>query len=141
MRASAGAFGTAASRASAASGIGGSRSRSRAGAGPASGSDRALSASTASGSSAAGQAVGCCSRKAWNSSVSASSSSVSSGSPATKKVSRQAAQRTMRPSAPICAGSIMYSLAQDGQTISMANQTGGSHSTTRPSCYSSGRHG
>src|SRR3954471_5300870 len=124
-----------------AGGTDGTRSRSRAAAGPTSGSDRALSASTASGSSAAGQAVGCCSRKAWNSSVSASSSSVSSGSPATKKVSRQAAQRTMRPSAPICAGSIMYSLAQDGQTISMANQTGGSHSTARASCYSSGRHG
>ena len=109
--------------------------------GPGPGLGRALSASTASGSSAAGQAFGCCSRKAWNSSVSASSSSVCSGSPATKKVSRQAAQRTMRPSAPICAGSIIYSLAQDGQTISMANQTGGSHSTNRASCYSSGRHG
>jgi hypothetical protein len=49
-------------------------------------------------------------------------------------VSRQLAQRTARPSAPIRAGSIMYSLAHEGQTICMANQTGRRYPS--PSGYS-----
>jgi len=50
---------------------------------------------------------------------------VSSTSGVTNQVDLQLAQRTVRPSAPSRPGSIMYSLAQDGQTMSMANQPGG----------------
>ncbi|GGK25335.1 hypothetical protein GCM10011322_09890 [Salinarimonas ramus] len=37
---------------------------------------------------------------------------------------RHDAQRTVRPFGLKCAGSMTYSLAQDGQVISMANQVG-----------------
>ena len=50
-----------------------------------------------------------------------------------RKVSRQPAQRTLRPSAGTRAASSTYSLAQDGQTMSMANRSrpGGSRVPSR----------
>jgi hypothetical protein len=43
-------------------------------------------------------------------------------SDAANQVVRQRAHRTMRPSVPTLAGSMVYWLAQDGQTMSMANR-------------------
>ena len=106
-------------------GSGGSRSRRRAEAGPALGlGSRALGLDR---ERLVGRRPGVrrCSRQGVE--LLASRRALPRSAPARRRrtrCSRQAAQRTMRPSAPICAGSIMYSLAQDGQTMSMANQTG-----------------
>jgi hypothetical protein len=57
----------------------------------------------------------------WASAL-ASSSAVRSSARVTKKSVRQLAQRTFRPVGPIFSSSMLYPLAQDGQTMSMANQ-------------------
>jgi hypothetical protein len=50
------------------------------------------------------------------------SSGPASASASAKNVVLHDAQRTVRPFGLKCAGSMTYSLAQDGQVISMANQ-------------------
>jgi hypothetical protein len=49
-------------------------------------------------------------------------SSVPASGNLAKKSERQLAQRTIRPSGPILSSSMLYLLAQVGQTMSMANQ-------------------